>query len=551
MSETVYGVNLPNSCFTFDRVYKNAAAAQNAITGFDEDGNPRDDGVLLGRYILVKYCDAAFDQDLRIHLNSIAAGGQREDREYSSAEEEYITNCIADLGISKDRHVYRKEYNGSNYVYKEIAQLNSTLSDESIKITGIQNQGDKTILSLDGNKILATTLNIQTVNKEDKSTYVQLTGVGGKVVSEFNANKFVADGMLENVTFNDATNELIFTWKIWSNKETNQYDTKTTVINLYDIIDPYQSGNGITVDSIPNEGPKINIKLDADTEDYLSVSEKGLKLSGIKEDFEQAQDDIDTIITALNNFADKEVVKQLPSFSFDWHNTTGNFEFGTKIAPKYDITFNPGLYKYPLPNGTATGCTATKYLVSFNNEEKTAASGTFTEIIVTPDKSNWTITAETAYSGSPTTPINDLGWEYKKGQIVSKADTKTFSIKGYRMGCFYGAVNIDNFNTENITSDIIRGLNKRNKAYTSETFNYTVPIGTTAILIACPSSKMGPAKVINTTVNAPMNDLCGENYITTLTVEGANGEAGEEYNVWMFKPAEPYASEANLAITLG
>lgn len=59
-------------------------------------------------------------------------------------------------------------------------------------------------------------LTVGTVVKEDGKTYVQLTS-GEDVISEFDASKFVVDGMLDNVTLEG--NELVLTFNTDSGKE--------------------------------------------------------------------------------------------------------------------------------------------------------------------------------------------------------------------------------------------------------------------------------------------------------------------------------------------
>lgn len=647
MANEVYGINIPNSCFTFDKIYYNAKTAQDNVTT---------DGILIGRYILIIYCDTAFNHDER---NQIIGGtfdiSDKTDKIKADAQD-YLTNYTIDYSQykdSKDRKVYRKDYKDNSYIYTEVASLHSDLSDDSIAILGLVDNekalsisDDRRQLSIDleleydntnkklrlkgkndnefnsistssmfrdrvnsndrvlkyDNDILSSTVSLS-YNENDKQlklyghntnnpisnfstsqmfkdrinpndtvliydedgllkTNLTLTyntdnqhielKTGNTLVTRFDASAFVKDSFLSDVKYDENTNQLIFTFSL-VDKATGDLMAEEIKVPI-DIMD---AGQGINISVSDDKQAIINIKLDTDTEDYLSVSKNGLKLSGIKEDFEQAQEDISDINTALGYLADKDVIKNEPSAKITWTNNK-DYEAGTTVTLSYSINFTDGKYKYwsttdknnKEPN---IGSSINDINVSFNGTTKENTSGSFDSITVTPT-TNLTATATVSFSEGIVIPTNNLGLNYEDGKYKGKNNVSLTdaSIKGYRMGCFYGNINTPNPTEDDITSNVIRGLNKSNKAYISSSFNHKVQIGTTAILIACPANETGPTYVINTTANAPMTDLYGTtNKIKTLKVKGANGEDGEDYNIWMFKPAEPYASEANLTITLG
>ena len=59
----------------------------------------------------------------------------------------------------------------------------------------------------------------------------------------------------------------------------------------------------------------------------------------------------------------------------------------------------------------------------------------------------------------------------------------------------------------------------------------------------------GVTKVINeTAMNA---DVTSTFVKSTVPVEGANGYAAKDYNVWVFEPAVAYGNAAVLKVTLG
>ena len=82
-------------------------------------------------------------------------------------------------------------------------------------------------------------------------------------------------------------------------------------------------------------------------------------------------------------------------------------------------------------------------------------------------------------------------------------------------------------------------------------------MGAASIILACPKANTGVTDVLNTTVNAGMNDAFGLSNPTVVSVGGADATASSvgnyaaDYNVWVYTPAEAYGSTASLTITLG
>lgn len=290
-------IHLPNTSFTFDHIYSSYSEAVAALTRTGEDK----DQVLIGRYVLVAYCEQALKQDVRNHIEALANSNMPNPYPTTTSEYNYFQNFIADGKVSYDRMVLRKVYKDNVYAYQPIASLNSTLSDESITVRGVKNQGAQQILHLSpitGEEpgILSTNLNIQTAT-HDGSTYIQLVGTNG-VISEIDADDFIADGVLGNVEFKQDTNELLFTWNVWD-ATNDKYIEKTKSIKLDDILQPYIAGNGITITNTPNKkDAQLSIKIDtSSTEQYLSVSSNGLTTTGINNAIKTVSDKIDRRLT--------------------------------------------------------------------------------------------------------------------------------------------------------------------------------------------------------------------------------------------------------------
>lgn len=226
-----------------------------------------------------------------------------------------------------------------------------------------------------------------------------------------------------------------------------------------------------------------------------------------------------------------------------------NVEAGSSITPKWNASFNPGKYEY----GPDTGVSVTKWEISdTKNNTSTSSSGNFSTFKVT-DTQSYRITAKATHT-SGTIPKTNLGANYSSGQISSGIKTGYSPyIKGYRTGYFIGTTR-SVVNSDNITSDIVRGLSKKKVGnYSAETVTLSVNSGTASIIIACPADKTGMTKVLNTTVNADMTSSFSK--ITNKTIAGADGSVSSgyqaDYNIWIYTPAEPYSTSASLNITLG
>lgn len=100
-----------------------------------------------------------------------------------------------------------------------------------------------------------------------------------------------------------------------------------------------------------------------------------------------------------------------------------------------------------------------------------------------------------------------------------------------------------------LDSAAIRALGKTGKAYAAGTLTINVPVGAQRVAIACIATAKGVTKVINeTAMNADVTSTFTK---STVSVEGANGYAAKDYNVWVFEPAVAYGNAAVLKVTLG
>lgn len=243
----------------------------------------------------------------------------------------------------------------------------------------------------------------------------------------------------------------------------------------------------------------------------------------------------------------------------------GAVEAGTKVAAAAysGATLNAGSYQY----GPATGVTATNWKV----ERITNAA---TTQVTTADAASLTAGSDdnggagfiigdagdaggdnavsslkyrvTATHGAGVTAKDNLGAASSPAVAIA-AGTKTKDTAAYTpfRNVFYGASD----SKPALDSAAIRALGKTGKAYAAGTLTINVPVGAQRVAIACIATAKGVTKVINeTAMNADVTSTFTK---STVSVEGANGYAAKDYNVWVFEPAVAYGNAAVLKVTLG
>ena len=239
----------------------------------------------------------------------------------------------------------------------------------------------------------------------------------------------------------------------------------------------------------------------------------------------------------------------------------GAVEAGTKVAAAAysGATLNAGSYQY----GPATGVTATNWKV----ERITNAA---TTQVTTADAASLTAGSDnnggagfiigdagdnavsslkyrvTATHGAGVTAKDNLGAD-SSPVVAITAGSKTKDTAAYTpfRNVFYGA----STGKPALDSTAIRALGKTGKAYAAGTLTINVPVGAQRVAIACIATAKGVTKVINeTAMNADVTSTFTK---STVSVEGANGYAAKDYNVWVFEPAVAYGNAAVLKVTLG
>ena len=114
MNNTVYGglTSYPATPFLIDKVYNNRA---------EMDENCENDGVFLGRYVMIRYCEENYDQEARKALHekvNLDEAGQTYVSDYNSVSEQgtkYLDNYLQDLNSGYDADIFFGNLETSEY----------------------------------------------------------------------------------------------------------------------------------------------------------------------------------------------------------------------------------------------------------------------------------------------------------------------------------------------------------------------------------------------------------------------------------------------------
>lgn len=217
-------------------------------------------------------------------------------------------------------------------------------------------------------------------------------------------------------------------------------------------------------------------------------------------------------------------------------NNIGAKEVGTNIAVAYAFNTNAGSYTY----GPATGVTFSGFTATFNGEEKSGQTGTFTSVQVT-DTTNLTITG-TCDSSEGAIPKTNLGNDYASGKIAAKSYSPSKgTLTGYR-GWFYGYYNgtqaLDDATA--ITSDQLRAFGVKTAFPATMDTNQMQQM-----FFAAPKGKVKSISIANAVNGAPLTVKT-----STVNVEGANKYAAIEYDLFYVSNAVAEGGSSKWNITV-
>lgn len=220
----------------------------------------------------------------------------------------------------------------------------------------------------------------------------------------------------------------------------------------------------------------------------------------------------------------KDPTSTNPSFSLSASADISQ-EVGTTYSlPTATATFTDGTYSYGYVNAdgskvsgtnTKAGITASEISITCeqSSDEKVVSNANsaklsltannlsdtnLQDLIVTDDSISYKFVAECSYPASTRTPTNNVGEISNSDTGVSYSPlgsgswsiddstqkTDTCTISGWRK-MFMGTVGADQSDAT-INSTLIRGLTLVNKQVSTSAQEFTVPVGATKIIVACP-----------------------------------------------------------------
>ena len=249
--------------------------------------------------------------------------------------------------------------------------------------------------------------------------------------------------------------------------------------------------------------------------------------------------------TSIETIVKKLLMKQVPptytqpsvSISNNSGTASGNYEIGTTVTPNLRATFT---------KNDAGSLTEIQF---FKNDAEVGDASSTSPATYTETGYQLVSTVKykaTASYAEGTVKNDNLGDPYPTGHIAAGSKTTSvYTFTPYRQGYFIGTTT----DTAELSSATVRGMTKKNGAYSVQTVDFTVPAGAKRVVIACPATNTGMTKVINkTALNA---DVTSTFVQSTLDIEGAEGYSAVSYKVWTFVPSVAYANSATLSITFG
>lgn len=176
------------------------------------------------------------------------------------------------------------------YVGENAIQISDTIG-ETKKVTLKINENDN-IITNDTNGLL-TSLELKWVHSDSfgAKDEIQLIGKNNKVISRIDVAEFIKDGILDNVTLNiDNPNNPYLSFEFNSASGKNKID-----VPVKDLVDIYVAGNGLILDK-----NIFSVKIDNTSEEFLTLTNDGIKLSGIHYEINNLKD-------ISKNYIDKKV----------------------------------------------------------------------------------------------------------------------------------------------------------------------------------------------------------------------------------------------------
>lgn len=171
-----------------------------------------------------------------------------------------------------------------NGVAQEVIELDLsdfvTAAELQAAIEALPEDKDTTYSVAESEKVLKLndTIFSTEIGLKHENGMISLTGINGEVIAEFSDADFIKDSVLEDVEYKAESQEIVFTWK------TVDGETKTDAVSVADFVQVYTAGNGLELNS--NE---FSVKVDNESESFLSVGANGVKLAGVQSAIDTAK----------------------------------------------------------------------------------------------------------------------------------------------------------------------------------------------------------------------------------------------------------------------
>lgn len=234
-------------------------------------------------------------------------------------------NTTYEFDFANEKITVTPKLNGIEQTPVELDLSTFVTAEEFAEEIGKLADNDTTYSVAEGEKVLKLTDTVFSteIGLKHENGMISLTGINGEVIAEFSDSDFVKDSVLEDVAYDAETKEIVFTWK------TEGEETKTDKVSVADFVQTYTVGNGLEAN-----GNEFSVKIDSTSEEFLSVSENGIKVSGVLTAIETAKQE--AISDAEGKYATATALGQLET-SVNGRLTTLEAIDHTLLATKAEL----------------------------------------------------------------------------------------------------------------------------------------------------------------------------------------------------------------------
>lgn len=182
-------------------------------------------------------------------------------------------NTTYEFSFANEKITITPKENGVAQTAIELDLSSFVTADELAEELGKLVDNDTTYSVAEGEKVLKLndTVFSTEIGLKHENGKISLTGIGGEVIAEFSDADFVKDSVLEDVEYNAETQKIVFTWK------TVDGETKTDEVSVADFVQTYTAGAGLEL-----SGNEFAVKVDSESEAFLTVGANGVKLAGVQ-----------------------------------------------------------------------------------------------------------------------------------------------------------------------------------------------------------------------------------------------------------------------------